>query len=87
MNGWIIAIANYRLTHGFEELLEERFTTASCIFLPVELMYLGAVYLHCLPCHEDRREKTKFSIKGCKINQSLSYHSRSKVALGCARVF
>lgn len=43
MNGWITSIANYSLTYGFEELLDECFTTGSCVFLPVELMYLGAI--------------------------------------------
>lgn len=81
-NEWvIIAIANYGLTYGFEELLDECFTTGSCVFLPVELMYLEAIYLCCLPCHKDHREKTKFSMRTCKSNQPLSRHRGGKVTL------
>lgn len=71
MNGWVVAIANYSLTSGFEELLVECVMTGSCVFLLVELMYLGAVYLRCLPCHTDCREKTKLGTRACEIIRSI----------------
>lgn len=57
MNVWITETANYGLTYSFEELLDECFMTGSCVFLSVQLMYLGAIYLQSLPCCEYCREK------------------------------
>lgn len=79
MNVWITATANYSLTYGFEELLDECFMTGSCVFLSMELMYLGAVYLHSLPCCEYCREKTKFSTRALAINQSFSHHAELRL--------
>lgn len=42
-NEWLDHLNSKLQPYGFEELLDECFTTGSCVFLPVELMYLGAI--------------------------------------------
>lgn len=81
MNVWITATANYSLTYGFEELLDECFMTGSCVFLSEELMYLGATYLRYLPCCEYHREEKKAQHQSLG-NQSITFSSCwSEVAL------